>query len=1144
MNEANLKSGSKVALHPNLIKSQNTSSDTIKKKVKIREVNDFVPIVGIGASAGGLSAFLSFFSGMPVKNPQIAFVIIQHLDPSHKSILKDIIQKSTKLKVYEITDEMMVAPGRVYIIPPNKEVELYNKKFKLNVPDKPRGQRRFINSFLISIAKELGKRAISIILSGTGNDGTEGIKAVNKAGGLVIVQNHDSAEFKGMVLSAIGTDIVDCIMLPIEMPEIICKYVASGYNKKSISFKKPPQKLTSLIKIITLIRESTNHDFSQYKTGTIKRRINRRMAFHNIDDIDIYLEYVENHPVEVEALFNDMLIRVTNFFRDSSAFKKLDDNVISVLLKNSKADSEIRFWSIGCATGQEAYSLAILIQENKEKLNVNPAIKIFATDIDAKAIALARAGVYSKELCKELPGKYKTKYFDLNENDSSYKINKDIREMITFSEQDIIDDPPFSRIDLISCRNLLIYMDKNLQRRVNEIFKYSLNSNGFLFLGKSESLINSPRWLEVVDEGEKIYKTNIVKNTVNGILESNILSREPLFNTFSEKHRVVTSPTKLLLDEFNRLLEDQSEVIAAAIIKYDGEIVFNYKLNGITLAKLPNKYSGNIIDCFENENKKNISDLLKKTAVENCTMKYLIPDSVIMQEDLFKQIEIIPLISRALMRHDRAYFAIFFKNKERLTMEKRTTEKNKTTSNVNIDLSLKPLNQETYSNMSISELHSEIRIKDNQTDILKEEITSYGEELESYKEEMQSLNEELQSSIEELETSKEELQSVNEELLVVNTELNLKMKEVNKANDDIKNLLEGTGIGTVFLDNEINVLNFTPLIVKIINLIPGDFGRPLSDITSNFASYTNLSEDIETVVSKKQEIRKHVELHDGSWFEMIAIPYKKSKGGFDGVVVNFIDITKMKKLEIEKTHMESFLIRQQKFEAIGTLTSGVAHEINNPINGIMNYAQLISDEITEKSQISEYASEIIRESERTSEIVKSLLSFSRIESESFSEIDVNELINQSVVLIKTLIKRDEINLKLDVAKKLPIISCHCQHLVQILVNLLTNSRDSLNEKYQEFSENKNILLSCKHITENSKEIIRFIVEDNGMGIPENIQGDIFNPFFTTKGRTEGTGLGLYISYGIAKEHQGDLYFETKEGQYTKFFLDIPVKHIK
>lgn len=469
--------------------------------------NDQFPVIGIGASAGGLKAFEEFFSNIPKnKFTGMAFILVQHLAPDHKSLLHELIKRYTSMQVFEVTGGMVVKPDCIYIIPPNCDMAYLNGKLMLFDIDAPKGKRLSIDFFFRSLAQDLKQMAICIILSGTGSDGTTGAKSVKDEGGMVIAQKPESAEYDGMPRSVITSGIVDYVLTPSEMPLQLVSYVNHSYVKTvNENTRSLVDHIDYLQKIFVLIRSKTGNDFSRYKPSTITRRIERRMAVNQIETLEDYLRFLQTFPNEITMLFNDLLIGVTSFFRDKEAFKMLEENIIPSLFEGKEENSLIRVWVPGCSSGEEAYSIAILLQEYRNRINKSFKMQVFATDIDGKAIQAARSGIFPENACSGIdPGRL-SRFFTKETNTGSYKIQKEIRDLIIFSVHNVIKDPPFSRLDLLSCRNLMIYFGSELQKRILPIFHYALKPGGYLFLGSSESIGDFINLFSIVDTNSKLY---------------------------------------------------------------------------------------------------------------------------------------------------------------------------------------------------------------------------------------------------------------------------------------------------------------------------------------------------------------------------------------------------------------------------------------------------------------------------------------------------------------------------------------------------------------------------------------------------------------------------------------------------------------
>lgn len=872
---------------------------------KKKSITNF-PIIGIGASAGGLAAFESFFSALPNDiNNNMAFVLVQHLAPDHKSILSELIRRYTRMQVFEVEDGMTVHPNCTYIIPPNRDMALMNGTLQLIEPNVPRGFRLPIDFFFRSLAQDQRERAICIILSGTGSDGTLGVRAIKGEGGMVMVQNPASTEYDGMPRSAIATGLVDYELPPAEMPAQLITYIKHAFGKLSRTDYPPlPNDENALRKIFILLRNQTGHDFSQYKQSTIHRRIKRRMAVQQIETIEKYVNYLQKMPVEVDTLFHELLISVTSFFRDKEAFKAIEEQVIPKLFNNKPAGSLIRVWVPGCSTGEEAYSLAILLQEHRETLKKGYKVQIFCTDVDRKAVVTARAGVYPASISADISPERLARFFSAESDQKTYRINKAIRDMLIFSEQDVTRDPPFSKIDLISCRNLLIYMSGALQKKIISLFYYSLKPGGFLFLGTSESLGEYGNLFTTLHRKLKIYQRREDIQNAHYLLSGQLL---PSTVVTTDKNRDNTR--KLSLQEIIEKALLQQLNPAGALVNNYGDILYLYGRTGLYLEPTPGEsHISNILKMAREGLRYDLTKALhevtrNKEIVHQQKLKiktngnYVTVNLTVCPVPIPSATEIDKKASLSPKAEETLYLVIFeqaqpFGNEQ--TQKADITHSDKEIDNLNTSKKIKP-NSDTE--VLLAKLKQELYAKEEYLQATNEELETTNEELKSSNEEMQSINEELQSANEELETSKEELQSVNEELATVNAEMQTKADDLSRANNDMNNLLAGTGIGTIFVDRKLHILRFTPAVTRIINLIQGDVGRPLGHISTNLVGYNRIVEDIQDVLNKLIPKEVEVRTQEDIWYKMRIIPYRTQENVIEGAVINFVDITMMKKSE-------------------------------------------------------------------------------------------------------------------------------------------------------------------------------------------------------------------------------------------------------
>jgi two-component system, chemotaxis family, CheB/CheR fusion protein len=848
------------------------------------------PIVGIGASAGGLPAFEAFFSGMPVDtDPGMAFVLVQHLAPDHKSILTDLIRRYTRMQVFEVTDGMVVQPNCAYIIPPNRDMAFLNGRLQLMEPSAPRGQRLPIDFFFRSLAQDQRERAIGIVLSGTGSDGTLGVRAIKGQGGMVMAQNPESTEYDGMPRSAIDTGLVDYELPPAEMPAQLMAYADQAFGKpsKPVSAQSPKAE-NALNKIFILLRAQTSHDFSQYKPNTIQRRIERRMAVQQIEAMDEYLRYLHHTPAEVESLFRDLLIGVTNFFRDPEAFKALEEQVIPKLFADKPAGAVIRVWTPGCSTGEEAYSLAILFRERLEALKQGFKVQVFATDIDNQAIAVARVGLYPASIAADISPERLKRFFSAEPEGSAYRMHKDIRDLLVFSEQDVIKDPPFSKLDLISCRNLLIYMGGDLQKKLIPLFHYALNPGGFLFLGTSETVGEFLNLFTVLDRKFKLYQSRNdfydAQQPGMGRLRPPMIVSKQLVPRIPVK---AAGPKKLPLRELTEQALFKQLAPSGVLVNSQGDILYLHGRTGRYLEPAPGEAGvNNILKMAREGLRHDLTIALHKSAGTKEKVRH--PGLRIKTNGDFAAVDltILPVATGFAETTEATLYLVILEEPPLFHPQEAPMA-------VALQAGKEADVPDTDTRVAV--LKQELRAKEEYLQAANEELETSNEELKSSIEEMQSINEELQSTNEELETSKEELQSVNEELATVNTELQNKVADLSRANNDMNNLLAGTGIATIFVDHQLRILRFTPAATRIINLILNDVGRPVGHIVPNLVGYDRIVADIQAVLDSLVAQELEVQTQTGAWYTMRIQPYRTLENVIEGAVITFVDISETKK---------------------------------------------------------------------------------------------------------------------------------------------------------------------------------------------------------------------------------------------------------
>lgn len=818
-------------------------------------------IVGMGASAGGLEAFEQFFHTIPADSG-MAFVLISHLDPNHASLLVEILQRDTTIPVIEAEDQMSVQPNHVYIIPPNRDMEILHGELQLSVRPTVRGQRLPIDSFLRSLAEDQQENAIGIILSGTGSDGTQGARSVCGAGGITLVQEPSTAKYDGMPKSVIHAGYATHI-LPADKMWDALQFCTHHFSRRE-ERRTTAEKTSGIKQVLILLRTATSHDFSLYKQSTIRRRIERRMFQHSIDDIDVYVDFLKENPAEVHSLFRELLINVTSFFRDPAAFIVLQTDVLPYLFKNKADNSSFRVWVAGCSTGEEAYSIAILLRELMDQTRQYFKVQIYSTDLDDEAISVARTGLYGDNIAQDITPERLRLFF--TKDDRGYRIKKEIRDMVVFAVQNVIKDPPFTKLDFLSCRNLMIYLGHELQSKLIPTFHYALNANGILFLSPSEGIGNHTDLFAVYNRKWKFYRalktrasTQIVINSPSQLAETgDVYAPDNLIKT-SEKINYADYAPKLLAQFF---------APASVITDLKGDILFIHGDTGKYLRPAPGHATLNIIDMAREG-----LNLELRSAIHAATADNTLTLNQELQVKTNDGFSTVVLSVRTLPDTTGLYkhLLISFQDMATPKPRRRLTIKSADTQRI----------EDLERNLLYLKKSYQISIEEQQT---------FNEELKSTNEELQSANEELQSTNEELETSKEELQSVNEELITVNSELQIKIEQLANMQNDMKNLLDNISVGIIFLDRHLVIRRFTREAVRLYRLVATDVGRPLNDIKS-VVEVDDLLVAAQQVLETLIPFEREIQIGDDSWILLRIQTYRTLDNMIDGVVLTFTDIS-------------------------------------------------------------------------------------------------------------------------------------------------------------------------------------------------------------------------------------------------------------
>ena len=858
--------------------------------------------VGIGASAGGLEALEAFFMHMP-PDSGMAFIVIQHLSPDYKSMMVELLSKRTAMPVFRAEDGMLVEPGSVYLIPPKKNLSIFHGKLILTETDPSKGINLPIDLFFRSLADDQADKSIGIILSGTGSDGVRGIRAIKEAGGLILVQSEESARFDGMPRAAISTGLADFVLPPDEMPQKLLFLVRHAHSAKT----DHPQALLSdedgLARIFALLRDRTRVDFTFYKSSTVARRIERRMTFNQVDTLRDYVRLIEHHSSEALSLYRELLISVTSFFRDREVFDELEDKYLPELIR--KADrGELRFWVAGCATGEEAYSLAILAREIMERLNIRVDIKIFATDIDRDAILRASNGMYPESIVSDLSSRLLNKYF--HRKGDWYQVDRATREMVVFAQHNLIKDPPFTNIDLVSCRNLLIYLQPVLQYKVMELFNFSLNPQGILLLGTSETTGEMSELFELLHQKFKIYRCKGKRRPVGSIrdLQAPV---EPRSKIAAPRFGVVQSPR---VQEEERLLERLLQAVAGEFVPLT--IVVNEQFEVLHILGNAESYLGLPSGKITNDVTKLAHKTLALPLATGLQKVFRSNEEVKYTNITFQSRESEKLVNMRIRmlpgkKGQEPLAVIFFEDTASLEGGTRAN------SGQIYDIS--------------QDAEQRIRDLEQELQFTRENLQATIEELETSNEELQATNEELLASNEELQSTNEELQSVNEELHTVNAEYQGKIFELTELTNDLDNLIASIHIGTLFLDENHEIRRFTPELQRIFMIMESDIGRPIQHLRHRLRNVDLMALIAE--VSKSHEGRKiEVCTIENDWFLMRILPYYVGPGTASGLVITFVDINPLRSAQEALSSSKSqFQASETRFtQLFNTMAEGVVYQ--------------------------------------------------------------------------------------------------------------------------------------------------------------------------------------------------------------------------
>jgi two-component system CheB/CheR fusion protein len=832
------------------------------------------PIVGIGSSAGGLEALEAFFRAMPADSG-MAFVVVTHQLPDHTSLLPELLGRYTSMPISEVTTGMPVQANQLYLSTPGSYLSILNATLQPMIRERSNGPPLPIDYFLRALAEDQQEQAIGIILSGTGTDGTLGLQAVKGYGGLTLVQAADDAQFPGMPQSALATGVIDHVLPVAAMPQVLLAIAQMPYWAAPTGEDSRPDWTDELLRqLFILLRNRTRHDFAAYKLTTIRRRLERRMAVHQLDTPQQYLQLVQNQPHELDLLFREFLIGVTSFFRDAEAFDFLAAQALPQLLQQHPEHQSVRVWVAGCSTGEEAYSLAIVLRECTEQQGLYFPMQIFATDLDSQSIEKARSGMYPEGIARDVSPERLERFFIHAEG--HYTVIKEIREMVVFAEQNVIMDPPFTKLDLLSCRNLLIYLEAEMQRRLLPIFHYALNPQGLLFLGSSETIGGCTDLFTPIDKRWKIFQC----------LDTPFSSRpQAVFAAMPDPQRqgaaTPRSPGKSREAALETLVDKllvQAFVPPSVLVNAHGDIVFIHGQTGLFLQPAPGSPSHNVFSMAREGLHAGLVTALRQAISID-------PEPVQRRIEVQTNGGVTAVdVKVQAVRDPEPLQGLFLITFQPVPVGTASPSRSRRRAQSSLEEQIVTLEGE------LQETRDTLRSNVEESEVITEEFKSTNEEL-------QSTNEELQSSNEELETAKEELQSLNEELHTVNSELQQKVEELSQTNDDMKNLLNSTDIATLFLDPQLRIKRFTSQASTVIKLIDSDVGRPVADLVSNL-SYPNFVKDAQDVVRTLNPKEVEIPTLEGQWYFVRMMPYRTANNMIDGLVITFLDITRQKQAEL------------------------------------------------------------------------------------------------------------------------------------------------------------------------------------------------------------------------------------------------------
>lgn len=1066
-------------------------------------------IVGIGASAGGLRALQRLLGNLP-EDTGMAFVVIVHLDPHHESQMAELLQSNTAMPVRQVTRSLAVQPNHVYIIPPDKDLAMADGELRVSARTATVRGRAPIDVFFRTLAETHDTDAVGVILSGTGSDGAQGVRWIKERGGVTMAQAPTDAEYDGMPRSAIDTGQVDVVLpaadLAVELARL--RLAATTIALPAEGEELGDREAAALGKILGHVRMKTGRDFTSYKHATVLRRLERRMQFAGTESLAEYLGVLRDSPVETSTLFNDFLIVVTSFFRDPDAFDALEREVVPALFADKGPEDDVRVWVAGCATGEEAYSLAILLCEYADRLEAPPKTQIFATDVNEKSFAFAREGLYPESIATDVAPARLQRFF--SPESGGYRVKKSIREKVLFATHDLLKDPPFLRLDLVSCRNVLIYLQRETQQRLLELFHFALRPAGHLFLGGAESTDPASKLFTAVDKKGRIYRS------LNGP-HPLALRGTPL--TPVEPRTTTGAPYRPPAFSFGALHQRLVEAYAppSLVVSAGGEVVHLSNRAGGYLRHAGGVPTNKLLDMVQGDLRVQLRALLR------AALRTGMPaEAQGVRFDVDGKQRKVDVKVHPLPAGDSAgSFALVVFDEHPGSRSARSRTAAVRASESSRVASLEQLEQE----LKETKAHLAATLEDHEGMI---------EELRASNEELQSITEEQTAVAEELESSKEELQSINEELRTINQEHRIRNEELAQVNSDLINLIDSTDIGTVFLDRELQVRRFTPQVAQVFNLVPADVGRPLSHITHRL-DYHDLEADVRAVLATLVRREREVPSDDGRWFVVRLSPYRSVDDKIDGVVVTLIDTTARKGAELDR---EALLKRVGDASTAKSNFIGVmSHEFRTPLNAILGYADILHDGVIGPITSEQRAKleRIVFNARHLEDMVKEILASTQGDVVAtvleYKAVELGKLVREIATSIESLAESKGLSLHVEVPDGPMTIVTDPMKLRHILVNLLGNAI--------RYTDHGQVSLRIR----SRGGVVILEIEDTGIGIASEHQERIFERFWQVDQSDTrirgGSGLGLMVVRELARALGGDVEVESEIGRGSLFRVRLP-----